>query len=57
MPENNFGVFRIEKVKLSDTGELCGRLKHDFREFENSQFDPELTATNEYVLCQSSQQV
>lgn len=52
-----YGIFRIEKVKLSDGGGLWGRAKHAFREFKNTSFDPELTKQNECYLVESSQEL
>ena len=53
----NYGIFRIEKIKLSDAGELMGRLKHMFREFKNSSFAPELSKLNNHFLLDSSKEV
>ena len=55
--KKKYGIFRIEKVKLCDGGEIMGRLKHAFREFENDSFDPELTKTNDAFLLGSAKEV
>ena len=52
-----FGIFRIEKVKLCDGGEIMGRLKHAFREFINDSFDPELTKYNITFFFQTAKEV
>lgn len=53
----NYGIFRIEKIRLSDGGEVIGRLKHMFREFNNDSFVPELTKLNKHFLLNSSAEV
>ena len=52
-----YGIFRIEKVKLCDGGEIMGRLKHAFREFNNDSFDPELTKYNNTFFFQTAKEV
>lgn len=52
-----YGIFRIEKVKLCDGGEIMGRLKHAFREFINDSFDPELTKHNITFFFQTAKEV
>lgn len=52
-----YGIFRIEKIKLCDGGEIMGRLKHAFREFKNDSFDPELTKLNKTFILGSAKEV
>ena len=52
-----YGIFRIEKVKLCDGGEIMGRLKHAFREFNNDSFDPELTKYNNTFFFRTAKEV
>lgn len=55
MEEKHFyGIFRIEKIKLSDTGAVWGRSMHAFREFSNTSFDPVLTRTNDCFIVNNA---
>lgn len=56
METKKYGIFRIEKIRLSDGGETIGRLKHMFREFKNNSFDPELTKQNKHFLVDSAEE-
>lgn len=47
----NYGILRVEKIKLADGGGLRGRAMHDFRQFKSSQ--NERTHTNQYEGCKS----
>ena len=57
MANKKYGIFRIEKIKLCDGGEAMGRLKHAFREFKNSSFDPSLTINNYAFKYDSAKEV
>ena len=57
MTDKKYGIFRIEKIKLCDGGEAMGRLKHAFREFKNSSFDPSLTINNYAFKYDSAKEV
>ena len=57
MADKKYGIFRIEKIKLCDGGEAMGRLKHAFREFKNSSFDPSLTINNYAFKYASAKEV
>ncbi len=57
MANKKYGIFRIEKIKLCDGGEAMGRLKHTFREFKNSSFDPSLTINNYAFKYDSAKEV
>lgn len=51
----NYGILRIEKIKLSDGGGLKGRALHNFRQFSNvsEKFDISLTRHNEYLISKN----
>ncbi len=55
----NYGILRVEKIKLSDGGGLRGRAMHDFRQFSNvtKMFDRKETALNEYVGCRNYEEL
>lgn len=57
MADKKYGIFRIEKIKLSDGGEIMNRLKHAYREFKNTSFDPELSQENFAYFRSSSKDV
>lgn len=52
-----YGIFRIEKVKLSSTSALIGRAKHAFREFQNDSFDEARTINNYNIGANSSKEL
>lgn len=52
-----YGIFRIEKVKLSSTSALIGRAKHAFREFKEDSFDEERTANNYNIGVNNSKEL
>lgn len=56
MDKKKYGIFRIEKIKLCDGGEIMGRLKHAYREFKIDSFDPELSKLNETFKLGSSKE-
>jgi len=47
---SGYGIFRVEKIKASDTGSLIGRLKHSLREFsyENERTEKNMYAQNSW---------
>ena len=47
----NYGIVRVEKIKLADGGGLRGRAMHDFRQFKSGQ--NEKTYMNQYTGCTS----
>jgi hypothetical protein len=51
----NYGIMRIEKIKLSDGGGLRRRATHNYRQNDNTRkvFEPRLTRTNEYLITSS----
>ncbi len=55
--KKKYGIFRIEKVKLCDGGEVMGRLKHAFREFNKDSFDPELKKQNNTFFFGTAKEV
>ncbi len=55
----NYGILRVEKIKLADGGGLRRRATHDYRQNENVKkvFEPRLTRTNEYLITSSYEQM
>lgn len=55
----NYGIVRIEKIKMADGGGLRGRAMHSFRQFSNvsEKFDPSMTSQNEYFGAKSYEEL